>query len=160
MRIYLYDQSVSVFRQSKTGIFSSSVITKYFNFDPVYRIYERRSAATAERVVWSAPLVVAVVVAAGVVVSGIGTQHATSVANEGGKSVQFPETELGQNSALAMRVLLVQISASAQQAKSFLLAAVLQFSLPAQVPSPAYCAAAAATRKAPNFIFLILTLKW
>ena len=146
MRIYLYDQSVSVFRQSKTGIFSSSVITKYFNFDPVYRIYERRSAATVERVVWSAPLVVAVVVAAGVVVSGIGTQHATekkiqkpvfkiiylpSVANEGGKSVQFPETELGQNSALAMRVLLVQISASAQQAKSFLLAAVLQFSLPA-----------------------------
>ena len=147
MRIYLYDQSVSVFRQSKTGIFSSSVITKYFNFDPVYRIYERRSAATAERVVWSAPLVVAVErVAAGVVVSGIGTQHATekkiqklvfkiiylpSVANEGGKSVQFPETELGQNSVLTMRVLLVQISASAQQAKSFLLAAVLQFSLPA-----------------------------
>ena len=77
MRIYSYDQSVSVFRQSKTGIFSSSVITKYFNFDPVYRIYERRSAATAERVVWSAPLVGAAVVAAGVVVSGIGTQHAT-----------------------------------------------------------------------------------
>ena len=25
------------------------------------------------------------------------------------------------------------------------------------VPSPAYCAAAAATRKAPNFIFLFLT---
>ena len=77
MRIYLYDQSVSVFRQSKTGIFSSSVITKYFNFDPVYRIYERRSAATAEKVVWRAPLVGAAVVGASVVVSGIGTQHAT-----------------------------------------------------------------------------------
>ena len=77
MRIYLYDQSVSVFRQCKTGIFSSSVITKYFNFDPVYRIYERRSAATAEKVVWRAPLVGAAVVGASVVVSGIGTQHAT-----------------------------------------------------------------------------------
>ena len=43
-----------------------------------------------------------------------------SVANEAGKSVQFPETELGQRS-LAMRVLLVQISASVQQTKSILL---------------------------------------
>merc|ERR1712062_393134 len=153
MRIYLYDQSVLVFLQSKTGIFSSSVITKYFNFDPVYRIYEKRSAATAERVVWSAPL-------AGVAVSGIGTQHATSVANETGKSVQFPETEFGQRSALAMRVLLVQISVSVQQIKSPLFPEPVQLSLLAQLPSPAYCAAAAATRKAPNFIFLILTLKW
>merc|ERR1711953_1494881 len=134
MRIYLYDQSVSVFIQSKTGIFSSSVITKYFNFDPVYRIYERRSAATAERVVWSAPLAGAAVVAV-VVVSGIGTQHATSMANVVGKSVQFPETELGQRSALAMRVLLVQISVSVQQIKSPLFPEPVQLSLLAQLPS-------------------------
>ena len=82
MRIYLYDQSVSVFHQCKTGSFSSSVITKSFNFDPVYRIYERRSAATAEKVAWRAPLVVAAVVSATVVVSGIGTQHATEKLNQ------------------------------------------------------------------------------
>ena len=143
MRIYLYDQSVSVFRQCKTGIFSSSVTTKYFNFDPVYRIYERRSAATAEKVVWRAPLVGAAVVGASVVVSGIGTQHATekwnqklfkqiidllSVANEAGKSVQFPETELAQRS-LAMRVLLVQISSAVQQTKSPLFPEPVQDSL-------------------------------
>ena len=82
MRIYLYDQSVSVFHQCKTVSFSSSVITKSFNFDPVYRIYERRSAATAEKVAWRAPLVVAAVVSATVVVSGIGTQHATEKLNQ------------------------------------------------------------------------------
>lgn len=51
-----------------------------------------------------------------------------SVANEAGKSVQFPETELAQRS-LAMRVLLVQISSAEQQTKSPLFPEPVQDSL-------------------------------
>ena len=51
------------------------------------------------------------------------------MANVVGKSVQFPETELGQRSALAMRVLLVQISVSVQQIKSPLFPEPVQLSL-------------------------------
>ena len=65
------------FVKVKPAFFLHQSLRNISNFDPVYRIYEKRSAATAERVVWRAPLVGAAVVAAGVVVSGIGTQHAT-----------------------------------------------------------------------------------
>ena len=51
------------------------------------------------------------------------------MAKAAGKSVQFPETEFGQRSALAMRVLLVQISASVQQIKSPLFPEPVQDSL-------------------------------
>ena len=50
------------------------------------------------------------------------------MANEAGKSVQFPETEFGQRS-LAMRVLLVQISSAVQQIKSPLFPEPVQDSL-------------------------------
>ena len=50
------------------------------------------------------------------------------MANEAGKSVQFPETELAQRS-LAMRVLLVQISSAVQQTKSPLFPEPVQDSL-------------------------------